>query len=51
MFVALMEATNNESAVQYNTETEQYAGYFNRGVVDKYIEFGAIELVEEGDRL
>jgi hypothetical protein len=48
MFASLMEATCNESAVQYDNETEHYTGYFNPAVVDKYIEFGAIELVEEG---
>jgi hypothetical protein len=48
LFVSLMEASNNESAVQYDVETEQYTGYFNSGLVDKYIDFGALELVEEG---
>lgn len=45
LFVSLMEATN-DSAVTYDVETEQYSGFFNNTVVDKYIELGAIELVE-----
>tara|TARA_R110002012_G_scaffold205828_1_gene375610 strand:+ start:111 stop:515 length:405 start_codon:yes stop_codon:yes gene_type:complete len=44
-FVSLMEATEN-SAVTYDGETEQYSGFFNNTVVDKYIELGALELVE-----
>jgi len=39
-FVSLMEATEN-SAVTYDGETEQYSGFFNNTVVDKYIELGA----------
>ena len=45
LFVSLMEATD-DSAVAYDGETEQYSGYFNNTVVDKYIELGALELVE-----
>lgn len=45
LFVSLMEATEN-SAVTYDGETEQYSGFFNNTVVDKYIELGALELVE-----
>jgi len=45
LFVSLMEATN-DSAVSYDIETEQYSGYFNNSVVDKYIDLGALELVE-----
>ncbi|SEL39598.1 hypothetical protein SAMN05216262_11051 [Colwellia chukchiensis] len=44
-FVSLMEAGDN-TAVCYDKETEQYSGFFNNTVVDKYIELGAIELVE-----
>ena len=40
-----MEATT-DYAVSYDGETEQYSGYFNSTVVDKYIELGALELVE-----
>ncbi len=45
LFVSLMEATT-DSAVSYDPETEQYSGYFNSTVVDKYIDLGALELVE-----
>ncbi|KGJ93925.1 hypothetical protein [Colwellia psychrerythraea] len=45
LFVSLMEAAN-DAAVLYDNETEQYSGYFNSAVVDKYIELGALELVE-----
>ncbi len=45
LFVSLMEATD-DSAVIYDGETEQYSGFFNNTVVDKYIELGALELVE-----
>lgn len=47
LFVSLMEAADG-SAVSYDVETEQYSGLFNSTVVDKYIELGAIELVESG---
>jgi len=44
-----MEA-GDETPVSYDVESEQYTGYFNAAVVDKYIEMGALELVgnEEG---
>jgi len=45
LFVALMEA-DDDSPVSYDIETEQYTGFFNRLVVDKYIELGALEFVE-----
>jgi len=45
LFVSLMEATD-VSPVSYDIETEQYSGAFNASVVDKYIELGALELVE-----
>ena len=47
LFVSLMEA-NDDSPVSYDNETEQYSGSFNSVVVDKYIELGALELVESG---
>ncbi len=47
LFVSLMEASD-DSLVTYDVETEQYNGCFNSGVVDKYIELGALELVEGG---
>ena len=45
LFVSLMEVTEN-SPVTYDEETEQYNGCFNNAVVNKYIELGALELVE-----
>jgi hypothetical protein len=45
LFVSLMEATN-DSPVTYDIETEQYSGFFNTAVVNKYIELGALSLVE-----
>jgi len=48
LFVSLMEAADN-SPVSYDVETEQYSGFFNNTVVNKYIELGALELVEGGD--
>jgi len=45
LFVSLMEA-GEDSPVSYDIETEQYSGYFNNTVVDKYIDLGALELVE-----
>jgi hypothetical protein len=45
LFVALMEASD-DSSVSYDVETEQYSGIFNSAVVDKYVEFGALELVK-----
>ena len=43
-----MEAAE-DTAVSYEVETEQYCGYFNSAVVDKFIKLGALELVEETD--
>ena len=48
LFVSLMEAADN-APVSYDNETEQYTGYFNASVVDKYIDLGALELVEGMD--
>lgn len=42
-----MEATD-DTPIAYNIETEQYSGFFNSTVVDKYIELGALELIECG---
>ncbi|MBA6391617.1 hypothetical protein H4J38_12650 [Colwellia sp. BRX10-3] len=47
LFVSLMEATD-DTPVAYDVETEQYSGFFNSTVVDKYIELGALELIESG---
>ena len=53
LFVSLMEAKETEASddapVSYDVETEQYTGCFNNTVVDKYIELGALELVDGGD--
>ena len=46
LFVSLMEATETSSAISYDVETDQYSGPFNNTVVDKYIELGALELVD-----
>jgi hypothetical protein len=45
LFVSLMEA-GNDTPVTYDRETEQYSGFFNASVVDKYIDLGALELVD-----
>jgi hypothetical protein len=45
LFVSLMEATD-ASPVYYDEETQQYHGCFNAAVIKKYIELGAISLVE-----
>ena len=42
-----MEATD-DSPVTFDVETEQYIGFFNNAVIDKYIDLGALELVEAG---
>ena len=42
-----MEAAD-DAPISYHVETEQYSGYFNNAVVDKYIDLGALELVEGG---
>ncbi len=47
LFVSLMEATEH-SSVTYDMETEQYSGFFNEVVLNKYIDIAAIELVESG---
>ncbi len=47
-FVSLIEATD-DSPVLYDVETEQYSGFFNSVVVNKYLDLGAIELVEESN--
>jgi len=48
LFVSLMEAAA-DAPVCYEVETDQYRGYFNSSVVDKYIELGALELIDGGD--
>jgi hypothetical protein len=48
LFSSLMEAGDG-SPVSYDMETEQYTGYFNESVVNKFIGEGAIELVHNDD--
>ena len=43
-----MEASD-DSPVSYDVETEQYSGFFNSAVVNKYIDLGALELVDGGN--
>jgi hypothetical protein len=51
LFVSLMEAENQDSPVMYDSETEQYTGYFNETVVNKFITEGALELVSNESAL
>jgi hypothetical protein len=46
LFVSMMEATK-DSAIVYDNQTEQYSGYFNKAVVEKYIDLGGLLFVEE----
>jgi hypothetical protein len=46
LFVSMMEASNGTPVV-YDSETDQYSGYFNKVVVNKYIDLGALLFVEE----
>ena len=48
-FSSLMEATDNNSSVSFDNETEQYSGYFNDSVVNKFINEGLLELVDNND--
>jgi len=48
LFSLLMEAGDN-SPVFYDNATEQYTGYFNESVVNKFISEGAIEFVHNDD--
>jgi hypothetical protein len=48
-FSSLMEATDSNSAVIFNNENEQYTGYFNDSVVNKFITEGVLELVNNDD--
>ena len=48
-FSSLMEASDNNSAVSYDNETEQYTGYFNESVVNKFISEGVLELIDSND--
>jgi hypothetical protein len=46
LFVSMMEASN-DTPIVYDNQTDQYSGYFNKMVVDKYIDLGALLFVEE----
>ncbi len=41
-----MEASDNNSVVSFDHETEQYTGFFNESVVNKFINEGVLELVD-----
>ena len=45
LFVSMMEAQKEKTAVTFNAESEQYTGYFNEAVVNKFIREGVLELV------
>jgi hypothetical protein len=46
LFVSMMEATDNTPII-YDSQTDQYSGYFNKVVVEKYVDLGALQFVEE----
>jgi hypothetical protein len=46
LFVSMMEATN-DTPIMYDSQTDQYSGFFNKVVVEKYIELGALLFIEE----
>ena len=46
LFVSLMEATE-DTPVLYDVETEQYTGFFNESLIEKYIESPRVKLVLE----
>ncbi|MBU2923639.1 hypothetical protein Q4506_02445 [Colwellia sp. 4_MG-2023] len=50
LFSSLMEAGDG-SPVSYDIETEQYTGYFNESVVNKFVDEGVVELVHNDDGL
>lgn len=45
----MMEAQKEGTPVTYDVETEQYTGYFNQTVVNKFIDQGLLELVDNHD--
>lgn len=45
----MMEAQKEDTPVTYDVETEQYTGYFNQAVVNKFIDQGLLELVDNTD--
>ncbi|WP_158967192.1 hypothetical protein [Paraglaciecola sp. L3A3] len=51
LFVSMMEADKDNTAVTYDAETDQYTGYFNQTVVNKFIDAGLLELVDNQDGL
>lgn len=48
-FSSLMEAQVKNTAVTFDPVTEQYTGYFNTAVVNKFIAEGLLELVDNKD--
>ena len=46
LFVAMMEAEKEHTAVIFNAETEQYTGYFNESVVNKFVSEGVLGFVD-----
>ncbi|MGJ8679529.1 hypothetical protein [Paraglaciecola sp.] len=51
LFSSLMEAQIDSTPVTYDPETEQYTGYFNSTLVNKFISEGVFELVANDDGL
>jgi hypothetical protein len=49
LFSSMMEAKTEDTPVTYDPETEQYTGYFNETVVNKFIDQGLLELIENQD--
>nr|WP_268820260.1 hypothetical protein [Paraglaciecola sp. G1-23] len=47
----MMEAQPQGTPVTYEPETEQYTGYFNQALVNKFIDQGLLELVDNQDGL
>lgn len=45
----MMEAEKDNTVVTFDNETEQYTGYFNESVVNKFINEGLLELVHNDD--
>lgn len=48
-FVSLMEAMEEGTPVIYERESDRYSGIFCEKIINRYIEEGVVELVEEVD--
>ncbi|MDU0354235.1 hypothetical protein RS130_10090 [Paraglaciecola aquimarina] len=46
LFVSMMEAYEDSTPVAYDADTEQYTGYLNQAVVNKFIDSGLLELID-----